>query len=89
MKLWPKAGSKVTFKGVHLFWFVSIIENANKLLEIGKVYTIKKLELASSWCGVILEEYPEHKFALSFFIYEPELTTEQIMNTEKYEHLVI
>ena len=36
-----------------------------------------KIELASSWCGVILEEFPDKKFALSFFEYPQELTTEE------------
>jgi hypothetical protein len=81
-KLWPKVGSKVIFKGVHHFWFVNIIKDANELLEIGKEYTIKKLELASSWCGVILEEFPEHKFSLSFFDHEKELSTKEEMQFE-------
>jgi len=82
MKQWPKIGSKVTFRGTTMFWFVNIVKDANDLLEIGKEYTIKKLELASSWCGVILEEFPDHKFSLSFFDYEKELTTEEEMQSE-------
>jgi hypothetical protein len=96
MKQWPNIGSKITFRGVHQFWFVNIVKDANELLEIGKEYTISKLELASSWCGVILEEFPEHKFALSFFDYPKQLTTEQAMKLERashetqtYEHLTL
>lgn len=59
MKEWPKLGSKATFKGTtQFFWFTNILKDANELLEIGKEYTISKLELASSWCAVILEEFP-------------------------------
>jgi hypothetical protein len=36
MKQWPKSGSKVTFKGTTKFWFTNIVEDANKLLEVGK-----------------------------------------------------
>jgi hypothetical protein len=78
MKQWPKIGSKVTFTGTRMFWFVNMVKDANELLEIGKEYTISKIELASSWCGVVLEEFPEHKFSLSFFTYDKELTTQEV-----------
>jgi hypothetical protein len=77
MKQWPKVGSKVTYKGTHHFWFTNIIKDANELLELDKEYTVSKIELASSWCGVKLEEFPEKKFALSFFEYNKDLTTEE------------
>jgi hypothetical protein len=76
-KQWPKVGSKVTFKGTQMFWFTNIIKDAEELLEIGKEYTVSKIELASSWCGVILEEFPEKKFALSWFTYDKDLTTQE------------
>lgn len=74
---WPKVGSKITFKGTHTFWFTNIVKDAKELLEIGKEYTISKLELASSWCSVTLEEIPDKMFALSFFNYPKELTTDE------------
>ena len=83
MKQWPKISSKVTFKGTTKFWFTNIVEDANKLLEVGKEYTITKIELASSWCAVILDEFPEHKFALSWFEYPKELTTPEAMKIER------
>ena len=83
MKQWPKIGSKITYKGTHTFWFTNIIKDANELLEIGKEYTISKIELASSWCGVVVEEFPEKKFALSFFTYDKDLTTQEVVNTER------
>ena len=76
-KQWPKVGSKVMYKGTHKFWFTNIVKDANELLEVGKEYTAAKIELASSWCGVILEEFPEKKFALSFFDYDKDLTTQE------------
>ena len=93
MKQWPKLGTKVTYKGTtKWFFFQNILKDANDLLEIGKEYTITKIELASSWCAVILEEFPDKKFSLSWFDYERELTTEEVMknerdawNTVKYE----
>lgn len=78
MKQWPKKGSKVIYKGTHHFWFTNIIKDAETLLEIGKEYTVAELKLASSWCGVRLEEFPDKLFALSFFNYEKELTTEEV-----------
>jgi len=76
-KQWPKVGSKVTFIGVHMFWFANIVKDANELLEVGKEYTVLKLVLASSWCGVRLEELPDKVFALSFFTYDKDLTTQE------------
>ena len=78
MKQWPKVGSKVTFRGTHMFWFTNIVKDANELLELDKEYTIFKLGLNSSWCSVVLEEFPEHKFSLSFFTYDKELTTQEV-----------
>ena len=93
MKQWPKLGTKVTFKGTtQPFWFTNIVKDANDLLEIGKEYTITKIELASSWCAVIIDEFPDKKFSLSWFDYEKELTTQEATqlerdawNTVKYE----
>jgi hypothetical protein len=86
-KQWPKVGSKVTFIGVHKFWYTNIVKDANELLEIGKEYTISKIELASSWCCVKLEEFSEKKFALSFFNYDKELTTEEQHAIEGRTHI--
>lgn len=95
-KVWPNIGSKIMYVGTHTFWFSNIVEDANNLLETGKYYTISKLELASSWCGVRLEEIPDKLFALSFFSYPKELTTVEAMkiereswNTVKYEHVTL
>jgi hypothetical protein len=84
MKQWPRIGSKVTYKGANKkFWYTSIIENAEKNLEIGKEYTVSKLHLASSWCGVELEEFGDMEFALSFFTHEKELTTEEVRSIDR------
>lgn len=86
MKQWPKLGSKVKYTGTSKwFFFKNILEDANELLEIGKEYTISKIELASSWCGVQLEEFPDKKFSLSWFVYEKELTTEEVILIERDE----
>lgn len=82
MKLWPNINSKIMFNGTTKFWFTNMVEDANKLLEVGKDYTVSKIELASSWCGVILKEFPEHKFSLSWFNYPQELTTNEIREIE-------
>ncbi len=85
MKLWPKIGSKVKYKTAHNkhFWFKNIITNAEKNLEVGKEYTVSKLHLASSWCGVELEEFGDMEFSLGFFTYEKELTTEEVRSIDK------
>jgi hypothetical protein len=86
MKQWPKNGSKVTFKGTHMLWFKNIIADAERLLEIGKEYTVAKIGLNSSWCSVVLEEFPDTKFALSFFEYSKDLTTDEVKNQNKTSH---
>jgi hypothetical protein len=84
MKQWPKAGSKATFKGTtEWFFFQNILKDANDLLEIDKEYIITKIELASSWCAVILDEFPDKKFSLSWFTYDKDQTTEEIMKIER------
>jgi hypothetical protein len=86
MKAWPKSGSKATFRGTtQPFWFTNILKDANDLLEIGKEYTITKIELASSWCAVILEEFPDKKFSLSWFTYNKDLSTEEVVRIENDE----
>lgn len=84
--IWPRIGSKAKFKGVHYFWFTNIIKDAETFLEIDKEYTIIKLQLASSWCGVVLEEFPEKTFALSFFEHENALTTDEVRAIEKLQY---
>lgn len=83
MKEWPKAGSKVIYNGTKPFWFTNIVKDAEDNLEVGKQYTVLRIELASSWCAVILEEFQDFKFSLSFFSYNKELTTQQAMSIEK------
>lgn len=70
MKKWPQIGDEVTYKGTHLFWFVNIIHNAEKNLEIGKKYTIKTINILSSWCSITLVETNDLVYSLSFFDYE-------------------
>ena len=81
-KMWPKYGSKIKFKGSGHFWFTNIIKDANDLLEIDREYTIIKLELASSWCGVKLKEFPEKIFALHWFEYQKDLTNDEVRELE-------
>jgi hypothetical protein len=84
MKQWPKVDSKVIYKGTpKWFFFPNMLKDADRLLGIGKEYTIAKIELASSWCAVVLKELPDEKFSLSWFDYEKELTTEEVRNIEK------
>ena len=86
MKQWPKTGSKAKYRGASKwFFFNNILKDANELLEIDKEYTITKIELASSWCAVILNEFPDKKFSLSWFDYEKELTTEEAVKIERDE----
>jgi hypothetical protein len=35
----------------------------------GKTYTLKKIDVASSWCCITLEETGNVEYSLSFFTY--------------------
>jgi len=63
----PKSGAKLRYRGVHPFWFTDIIQNAERELRIGTVYTLNKREVASSWVAITLQETGDTQFALSFF----------------------
>jgi hypothetical protein len=68
----PKAGDKVTFKGVPEFYypyFINMRKHA-EVLEVGKEYLLKEVSVNSSWVTVYLEEFPELMFNLIFFNYE-------------------
>jgi len=65
----PQPGAKVVYKGTHMFWFTNLIKNAKDNLVVGNTYTLKTVEIASSWVGVTLEETGDLEFALSFFTY--------------------
>jgi hypothetical protein len=64
---WPLPKMEIVYKGTHIFWFTNIMKDAENLLEKGKTYHIKSIEPASSWCPVILEEFPDVTFSLGFF----------------------
>ncbi len=63
----PEPGSKVKFKGVDLFWYVEVSCAASKLLKPGEEYTVAYICSNLSWTGVVLKEFPAHKFCLSWF----------------------
>ena len=69
---WPKPGDKLQFTGKTFAFHTNVIENGKKLL-LGQEYTVRAVEVASSWCLIKLMEFPETSvfggdwFALSFF----------------------
>lgn len=67
LKRFPKPGAKLRYLGPREFWFTSILANAERELEFGKVYTLKTIELASDWASVTLEETGDTEFASIFF----------------------
>ncbi len=70
MKTLP-VGTKVKFtKPIKIHWFTNLVED-QKLLEVGKEYTIKKVRVASSATYVWLEEIPvyDEERNLPFFSY--------------------
>jgi hypothetical protein len=63
----PKAGAKLRFKQSHNFPYSDMAENADRELTVGAVYTLKNIELASSWACITLEEKPVMEFSLGYF----------------------
>ncbi|CAN5584349.1 hypothetical protein BH20ACI4_BH20ACI4_02000 [soil metagenome] len=63
----PKPGAKLRYRGTNQFWFTNIIANAERELRIGEIYTLKNIELASSWASITLEETGDTEFSLGFF----------------------
>lgn len=61
-----KVGDKITFDKVGPFWFTDMLENAKQLVK-GQQYTVSKINIASSWTGVRLEETGESQYSLSWF----------------------
>ena len=53
-----RVGDKIMFREAGPHWFTNRIENAKKLVP-EQVYTVKKISVASSSTGVILEETDE------------------------------
>lgn len=66
---WPVSGDKLIYKGTHVFWFLDIIKNAEDNLVVGKEYTLKTIDVASSWCSITLKETGDLHYSLSFFNY--------------------
>lgn len=64
-----KPGDKLTYKGVTWHWHKDIIANAEKLLVKETVYTLKSIQVISSWCCVTLVETGDVEYSLGFFTY--------------------
>ena len=80
MKIWPKIGDKVKYKGVAYTWFKELAENAENLLKLGEEYTLARITVNSSWCSVLLEETGNAVFSLSFFEYEQKQTEKELVD---------
>ena len=76
----PKKGDKLCVKKVfpEYFYphFINMVEDGDKNLEPGKEYTIRNVEIYSSWVAIWLEELPDTEernrryFNLSFFLWD-------------------
>ena len=64
------------------FWFTNIVRAAQELLQEGKIYTVKAVHPASSWCAVELEEVAGKEFSLSWFDVIDNPNTDLIGNLE-------
>jgi hypothetical protein len=82
MKIWPKVGDKVKYKGKPFSWFKELVENAENHLKVGEEYTLARVTVNSSWCSVTLEEMGDLVFSLSFFEYEEKQTEKELVDNE-------
>ena len=88
MKIWPKVGDKVKYKGVSPTWFKELAENAENLLNLEQEYTLAKITVNSSWCSVLLEETGNVLFSLSFFEYEQKQTEKELADHENKKRML-
>lgn len=63
----PRPGAKLRYRGAHLSMFTNLAANAERELKLGETYTLKMIQLASSWACVTLEETGDTEFQLNFF----------------------
>jgi hypothetical protein len=68
----PKPGDKLKFLGKRRCFHGNVEKNGDKLT-VGDFYTVREVDVASSWICIFLEEFPETDkfgedwFALHFF----------------------
>jgi len=95
----PKQGQKITFlKPIDIHWFTNVVED-QKLLEVGKEYTVRKTRLNSSSTHVWLNEIPTYDeerdlpfFNLSKGTFEwdlPELKEEDFIGVQVRTAIII
>jgi hypothetical protein len=82
MKIWPKVGDKIKYKGVTTTWFKELIENAENYLKVGEEYTLARITVNSSWCSVVLKETGDAVYSLAFFEYEEKQTEKELVDDE-------
>lgn len=88
MKIWPKVGDKVKYKGVSDTWFKDLAENAENLLKLGEEYTLAKVTVNPGWCSVRLEETGNAVFSLSFFEHEQKQTEKELAENENKRRML-
>ena len=49
-------GDRLRFLGTREFWFTDIVAEAERLLRVGEVYTLKSVRAFSSWTEITLAE---------------------------------
>lgn len=67
LRRFPKPGAKLRYRGTNRLTATNIIANAERELRLGETYTLRTIELFSSWASVTLEETGDAEFALGFF----------------------
>jgi hypothetical protein len=83
MKIWPKLGDKIRYKGTTTTWFKDLIENAENHLKLGEEYTLARVTVNSSWCSVTLEETGDTVYSMSFFEYEEKQTEKELVEQKE------
>jgi len=63
----PKPGAKLRYRGAHRYSSTDIIENAERELRVGEIYTLRSIELFLSCAAITLEETGKTEYELGFF----------------------
>jgi hypothetical protein len=63
----PKPGTKLRYRETNKYWHVNIIENAQRELQVGEIYTLRTIEIGRSWTIITLEETGDTEYSLGFF----------------------
>lgn len=67
LERFPKSGHKLRYRATTPIWDTDLIENAERELRTGEIYTLKSIDLGRAFCHITLKETGEAEYELAFF----------------------